>query len=131
MQSGIVAAALNSGRPVLDAGRGQPNWIALEPRAALFTLGHFAAAEALEASPSPEWGTVPDHVGVAKRLIDSVSDQQGGALLAEAIDYCRREFDYDPDALVHELLRGVLGVGYPVAAADDGRTSSASCSATC
>ena len=113
LQSGIVAAALNSGRTVLDAGRGQPNWIALEPRAALFTLGHFAAAEALEASPSPEWGTVPDHVGVAKRLIDSVSGQQGGALLTEAIEYCGREFDYDPDALVHELLRGVLGVGYP------------------
>ena len=89
LQSAIVAAARASGRPVLDAGRGQPNWLATEPRAAFFTLGHFAVGEALEASPSPAGGRLPDHDGVADRLIDSVvTGQQGGALLAEAIEYC-------------------------------------------
>ena len=59
LQSGIVAAALASGKPVLNAGRGEPNWIPLEPRAALFTLGQFATTAAAEASPSPDWGLVP------------------------------------------------------------------------
>ena len=39
--------------------------------------------------------------------------QPGGSLLTEAVDYCHREFDHEPDALVHELVRGVLGAGYP------------------
>lgn len=114
LQSGIVAAALSSGKPVLDAGRGQPNWLALEPRSALFRLGQFAVAEAAAASPSADWGVSPPREGIATRLRDATAGgTPGDELLTEAIEYCAREFNHDPDALVLELTRGVLGAGYP------------------
>ncbi|MEK6265312.1 MAG: aspartate 4-decarboxylase, partial [Clostridium sp.] len=35
----------NSTHSLLDAGRGNPNWIAATPRDAFFTFGHFAVEE--------------------------------------------------------------------------------------
>ena len=32
-------------RTLLDAGRGNPNWVAITPREAFFTFGQFAAEE--------------------------------------------------------------------------------------
>ena len=37
--------AMECGRRVLDAGRGNPNWTAATPREAFFTFGHFAVSE--------------------------------------------------------------------------------------
>jgi len=37
-----------STRTLLDAGRGNPNWIASVPREAFFTFGHFAIKESRE-----------------------------------------------------------------------------------
>src|SRR5882672_8600416 len=39
-------SAQRSGIAMLDAGRGNPNWIATTPRAAFFLLGQFALGEA-------------------------------------------------------------------------------------
>ena len=36
LQQRVNAAAHASGRPVVDAGRGQPNWTAVAPRAGFF-----------------------------------------------------------------------------------------------
>jgi aspartate 4-decarboxylase len=62
-QRAVGAAARASGHPVLDAGRGQPNWTVTEPRAGFFRLGAFAAdataaSSALDTA-NPYWGTVP------------------------------------------------------------------------
>ena len=114
LQSAVAAAARSSGHPVLDAGRGQPNWLATEPRAAFFTLGQFAVGEAERASGDAHWGRPPPADGIADRLLEAADDgSAGGTLLAEAIAYCQQEFDHRPDALVHELVHGVLGAGYP------------------
>ncbi|HEY9183572.1 MAG TPA: bifunctional aspartate transaminase/aspartate 4-decarboxylase, partial [Gammaproteobacteria bacterium] len=41
----LVALAKHRGERLwLNAGRGNPNWLALEPRAAFFCLGEFAVA---------------------------------------------------------------------------------------
>ena len=45
LQASLGAAARASGRPVLDAGRGQPNWVATLPREAHLELTAFALAE--------------------------------------------------------------------------------------
>ena len=63
LQLAVGAAARASGHPVLDAGRGQPDWTVTDPRAGFFRLGAFAvdataAASALEGA-DPYWGTAP------------------------------------------------------------------------
>lgn len=108
-------AAIGSGHPILNAGRGQPNWIASTPREAFFLLGRFAVAEATTASPHPEWGVTPARSGIADRLTTWLEgDSSGGAaFVASAVAYGEDKFGFDPDEWVFELVRGVLGDGYP------------------
>ena len=115
MQAAIVAAARASGRPLLDAGRGQPNWLATEPRAGFFRLGELAVAEAAAASPHPLWGEVPPAAGIARRITDALAGDEGlgSRFLAAAIDFGVTELGFEPDAWVHELVRAILGAGYP------------------
>jgi aspartate 4-decarboxylase len=115
LQAAIAAAAAGSGHPVLDAGRGQPNWLAIDPREAAFVLGRFAVAEASAASDHSEWGMTPGIPGIAARLESFVAPDgsAGAAFLRGAVDYGVVTFGFDPDTWVHELVRAVLGDGYP------------------
>ena len=66
-QLAVGAVARASGHPVLDAGRGQPNWAVTAPRAGFFRLGAFAvdataASSALDTA-DPYWGTAPSAEG--------------------------------------------------------------------
>ncbi len=115
LQSRVNAAAHASGHPVVDAGRGQPNWTAVAPRAGFFRLGDFATREAAAASSRPEWGEMPTVEGIADRLRADLAgdDSPGAVFLDEAVRYGVDVLGFDPDAWVHELVRGVLGFGYP------------------
>jgi aspartate 4-decarboxylase len=115
VQAAIVAAARDSGLPVLDAGRGQPNWLATTPRAGFFRLGEIAVAEASAASEHPLWGQSPPAAGLADRVRGQLADDPsaGSRFLAEAICFGIDQLGFDPDAWVHELVRAVLGAGYP------------------
>jgi aspartate 4-decarboxylase len=115
LQAAIVAAAVTSGHPVLDAGRGQPNWLATTPRAAFFTLGQLAVAEAAAAGPNDLWGQTPATAGIADRLQAALdaAPGDGATFLTAAIRFGIDELGFDPDAWVGELVRGVLGAGYP------------------
>ena len=109
LQAAIVAAARASGRPLLDAGRGQPNWLATEPRAGFFRLGELAVAEAAAASPHPLWGEAPPAAGIARRHRRAPSPAtraSAARFLAAAVDFGIDELGFEPDAWVHELVRG-------------------------
>ncbi|WP_407342739.1 bifunctional aspartate transaminase/aspartate 4-decarboxylase [Pengzhenrongella phosphoraccumulans] len=115
LQAAIAAAAAASGRPVLDAGRGQPNWLATAPRDAAFLLGRFAVAESISASTHPDWGMTPSVSGIAARLTEYLRAEEspGASFLAGALDHGVVTFGFEPDAWVHELVRATLGDGYP------------------
>src|SRR5271154_3861713 len=55
---------------MLNAGRGNPNWIATTPRDAFFTLGTFAVQESKRVWEEPDLGGMPQKSGAAKRLSD-------------------------------------------------------------
>jgi aspartate 4-decarboxylase len=118
-QPAITDSARHSGRPVLDAGRGQPDWIATTPRAAFFRLGSFAVDESVAAGPAaagdPYWGRTPPSAGIADRLAAALvlDPSEGARFLSAAVDWVVGELQADPDALVTELVRAVLGDGYP------------------
>ena len=53
----------------LNAGRGNPNWVATEPREAYFLLGQFAATESKRVLDLPPGvGGMPKAAGIAGRL---------------------------------------------------------------
>ena len=89
---GIVAAARASGRPVLDAGRGQPNWIAtraaggpLHARAVRRRRGAQRPARRRTGGRCPTTSASPR--GCSTSL---TAGRRAATLLAEAIDYCEQ-----------------------------------------
>src|SRR3954469_12632309 len=113
LQPAIAAGAGPSGHPLLDAGRGQPNWLATVPRRAAHVLGAFAVAEAEAASDEPLWGRAPIARGIAERLAAHVAGLGAtAAFLSEAVDYGVEQLGFDPDAWVHELAVASLGSTY-------------------
>src|SRR5512137_1586429 len=69
LKNKLVELARHRGeRLMLNAGRGNPNWIALEPRAAFFRLGEFALGESAAVALGPDFGGLPKKRGIAARL---------------------------------------------------------------
>jgi len=102
---------------MLNAGRGNPNWVALEPRAAFFRLGEFAVDEARRTAPGHDFGGLPKKRGIAARLRSFLAgrpDAPGNGLLAKGVDYARDTHGLDPDLLVGEWVDGILGDHYPL-----------------
>lgn len=114
----LVELATHRGeRTMLNAGRGNPNWIALEPRAAFFSLGAFALAEAQQVSLGADFGGLPRKRGIAARLqafLDECHGAAGTALLRNGLAHAREVLALDEDRLVGEWVDGVLGDHYPV-----------------
>jgi aspartate 4-decarboxylase len=102
----------------LDAGRGNPNWIATKPREGFFLLGQFAIVESKRVMEvSPGIGGMPKANGVAERLKTWLSmhlDMPGAPFLSEMVEFAIKTFKFDPDAFVHELVDSIIGDNYPV-----------------
>ena len=102
----------------LNAGRGNPNWIATKPREAFFLLGQFAMTESKRTMQLPAGvGGMPQAPGIANRLdawLDRHSDTEVAGSLADMVHYATKKFDFTPDAFVHELVDSIIGDNYPV-----------------
>jgi aspartate 4-decarboxylase len=102
----------------LNAGRGNPNWIATEPREAYFLLGQFAITESKRVmEQSPGIGGMPQASGIAARLeawVAKHADMPGAAFLAAMVPFAIKKFRFNPDAFVHELVDSIIGDNYPV-----------------
>ena len=101
----------------LNAGRGNPNWIATEPRSAFFLLGQFAITESQRTMDLPGVGGMPKAPGVAARLAawaETRLDVPGAAFLHAVIPWAVQKFGFDADAFVHELVDSIIGDNYPV-----------------
>jgi aspartate 4-decarboxylase len=101
---------------LLNAGRGNPNWLATTPREAFFLLGQFALEESKRVWDEPDLGGMPQRegcVGRLRRYLDRAPKTPGSMLLRRAIDYGVNELGFEPDAFVHELVDSILGDNYP------------------
>ncbi len=101
----------------LNAGRGNPNWIATEPREAFFLLGKFALAESR--LDFDEWegiGGMPQKKGIAARFekfLDTNRKEPGASLLKKGLDHGVSQLGFDADAFVWEMADAVIGDHYP------------------
>ncbi|KQS77541.1 aspartate 4-decarboxylase [Methylobacterium sp. Leaf361] len=102
----------------LNAGRGNPNWVATTPRDAFFLLGQFAMNESRRVmSHSAGLGGMPQAAGSAERLaawLQQRADQPGADFLTALVPYATKTFAFEPDAFVHELVDSIVGDNYPV-----------------
>jgi aspartate 4-decarboxylase len=100
---------------LLNAGRGNPNWLALAPREAFLALGRFAIEESRRVALAEGMGGAPAKKGIARRLRAFLAGNAAGtALLRRILDYGVRRCGFDADAFVHELASGAAGDHYPV-----------------
>jgi aspartate 4-decarboxylase len=102
----------------LNAGRGNPNWIATTPREGYFLLGQFAVTESKRVMEHPAGlGGMPQAQGIAQRLeawLAAHSDMPGASFLSGMVPFAVEKFRFDPDAFVHELVDSIIGDNYPV-----------------
>jgi aspartate 4-decarboxylase len=104
----------------LNAGRGNPNWIATTPREGYFLLGQFAITESKRVMEhSAGLGGMPQEKGIADRLqtwlrLASHANSTGATFLSEMVSFAVKTFGFNPDAFVHELVDSIIGDNYPV-----------------
>ena len=92
----------------LNAGRGNPNWIATTPREGYFLLGQFAITESKRVMEHPAGiGGMSRAQGIAGRLeawLAKHSDMPGASFLSQMVTFTVKKFGFEPDAFVHELV---------------------------
>lgn len=119
----FIKAAKESSRKneaqMLNAGRGNPNWIATTPRESFFLLGKFGLEEARLSRDEPKVGLagMPAMAGIGKRFkafLSKNADEPGASLLKRTFDYGVKDLGFDPDAFAHELADAIIGDQYPV-----------------
>ena len=114
----IGLASSHAERIMLNAGRGNPNFLATVPRRGFFQLGLFAMEEAERSSCGmPEGvGGLPSAAGIADRFdrfARARPDAAGTPFLSAAFSYARERLGFGGDDFLHELVEGVLGCNYP------------------
>jgi aspartate 4-decarboxylase len=104
--------------PMLNAGRGNPNWLCTTPREAFGTLLRFGIEETRRGvGLVPDAGRMPEKAGSAQRFaafLDANREAPGAKLLRESFDYGVKALKLDPDTFAHELVEGIIGYMYPV-----------------
>ncbi|GAA1355105.1 bifunctional aspartate transaminase/aspartate 4-decarboxylase [Streptomyces beijiangensis] len=106
-----------SSTQMLNAGRGNPNWIATGPREAFYALGYFALSESRRVWTADNLGGMPEKKGSGERFDTYVRqhpDLPGIELLEKCIAYAVERFGFDRDDFIHELTDSSVGDNYPV-----------------
>jgi aspartate 4-decarboxylase len=106
----------SSTQSLLDAGRGNPNWIAATPREAFFTFGQFAIEESRRVWSENDLAGMPQKEGIAERFVDFIKKHQdapGIELLSKMINYGVTVKRFNSDDWIYELVDGIIGDNYP------------------
>jgi len=111
-------ASSHAERMMLNAGRGNPNFLATMPRHGFFQLGLFALQEAEHSfAYMPEGiGGLPRADGIEARFEQFAAAARttpGVTFLTAAVSYVRDQLGLSAAAFIHELVAGILGCAYP------------------
>ena len=112
-------ASSHAERMMLNAGRGNPNFLATVPRHGFFQLGLFALQEAERSfAYMPEGvGGLPHLAGIEARFEAFVHANRmapGVGFLNASVSYVRDQLGMSGPAFLHEMVSGILACNYPV-----------------
>ena len=99
----IKMAKTHHERMMLNAGRGNPNWVAITPRQAFFLLGKFAMAESLRVVDLPCIGGPCEKSGITQRFkqfLKNNQSEQGVNFLRKALDCVKKKLKIDEDDFI-------------------------------
>ena len=109
--------ARKSSATFLNAGRGNPNWVATTPREAFFLLGKWALAECHRTKDIGDGiAGIPSREGSGERFrtfLEVHRNADGGQLLNDAFEYLIVNHNVDPNDVAHEWAEAVIGDQYP------------------
>ncbi|MDF7668073.1 bifunctional aspartate transaminase/aspartate 4-decarboxylase [Orbaceae bacterium ESL0727] len=105
-------------RGMLNAGRGNPNFLATIPRQGFFQFGLFALEESeMSFSFIPEGvGGYPLRHDLIERFSDFIRrnyDRPGVPFLGKALSYVRDQLGLDSNIFIQEMTNAILGCDYP------------------
>jgi len=109
-------ACAASGCTMLNAGRGNPNFLSTTVRESIALLTLFAAQAAKKESSYKDIGFRLKKNGLSKAFLDFLDEnkaQPGANLLSDGMKYAFEEIDLEADDLVFQLLDGIQGDFYP------------------
>ena len=112
----ISMAQTHRERIMLNAGRGNPNWVAIAPREGFFRFGLFALEESQRTPHRPGLGGPAQKEGISKRFEDFISknsDKSGVSFLKEIFGYVRNNLKIAGDDFLNEMVDAILGDHYP------------------
>ncbi|ADD08432.1 bifunctional aspartate transaminase/aspartate 4-decarboxylase [Candidatus Aciduliprofundum boonei] len=114
----IKLASRKSEKMMLNAGRGNPNFVSLIPRYGFLQLGRFALSEA-----ERHYGYMDDLIGghsdrdgIEARFeifVRSNWDAKGVKFLNAAVSYVKDHLGFSAGDFLHEMVQGYLGCEYP------------------
>ena len=112
-------ASSKADRMMLNAGRGNPNFLATIPRNAFFQLGLFAVQESERSFSyvNTGLGGLPRLEGMAARFdafLTAHATAAGVDFLVAAMSYVRDQLGLSGEGFLHEIVTGILGCEYPV-----------------
>ncbi|CAM5344184.1 aspartate 4-decarboxylase [Streptomyces spiroverticillatus] len=103
-------------RTMLNAGRGNPNWVATGPREAFYALGYFALSESRRVWTADNLGGMPEKSGAGERFerfVRTHPDLPGIEMLKASFDLAVERFGFVRDDFVHEMADSMIGDNYP------------------
>ena len=114
----IEVASGSRGKAMLNAGRGNPNFLATVPRQAFFRLGQFAMTESEHYwAYMPEGvGGFPQREGIEGRFdiyAHTHAGKPGIQFLLSAVSFVRDHLGISAGDFLYEMSEAILGCNYP------------------
>jgi len=112
----VSMAKSHDEKMMLNAGRGNPNWVTMIPRKGFFQFGLFAVEESERKPHRPRLGGPPEKTGIAKRYEAFLKKNEKLPeikFLRQAYDYVTKEMKINPDDYMLEVVDAILGDHYP------------------
>ncbi|WP_035060746.1 bifunctional aspartate transaminase/aspartate 4-decarboxylase [Andreprevotia chitinilytica] len=115
----LIKAASSQNRSMLNAGRGNPNFLATIPRHGFFQFGLFAMTEAENSFVYMQEGVggFPQRDGIEARF-DIFTARNAGTkgidFIRSAVSYVRDQLGLSAGDFIYEMCEAILGCNYPV-----------------